>query len=137
MLNRDTYSRAPQANSLANNGVVEVSEDRSDAALSVLRYELQNFVCDGQYEEGLETVLHTFLLNLGNRSEQPEVWISSFYGRGNSCLLRMDNARALAWYATNSRGALAWSSHSSGGWCRDRPRGSIRASTIASSAGAL
>lgn len=89
MLNRDIYNTAPTENRLANNGVAEVSEDRSDAALSVLRYELETFVCNGQYEKGLETVLDKFLLNLSGRAEQPGVWISGFYGSGKSHLAKM------------------------------------------------
>lgn len=89
MLNRDIYNKAPSENRLANNGVAEVSEDQSDAALSVLRYELETFVCNGQYEKGLETILDKFLLNLGSRAEQPGVWISGFYGSGKSHLAKM------------------------------------------------
>ena len=89
MLNRDIYSKPPQENRLVNNGVVEVSEDYSEAAQSVLRYELETFVCDGQYEKGLETILDKFLLNLGHRAEQPGVWISGFYGSGKSHLAKM------------------------------------------------
>jgi hypothetical protein len=47
--------------------VAEVSEDHSEAAQSILRYELETFVCDGQYEKGIETILDKFLLNLGSR----------------------------------------------------------------------
>jgi len=89
MLNRDIYNKAPAENRLANNGVAEVSEDRSEAALGVLRYELETFVCNGQYEKGLETILDKFLLNLGSRAEQPGVWISGFYGSGKSHLAKM------------------------------------------------
>ena len=39
MLNRDIYNKAPQENRLVNNGVAEVSEDHSDAAQAILRYE--------------------------------------------------------------------------------------------------
>jgi hypothetical protein len=89
VLNRDIYVKAPDQNRLANNGVAEVSEDHSAAALEVLRYELETFVCDGQYEKGIETILETFLRNLGSRSEQPGVWISGFYGSGKSHLAKM------------------------------------------------
>jgi hypothetical protein len=89
MLNRDIYTRAPETTRLANNGVAEVSEDRSDAAMSVLREELESFVCDGQYEKGLAQILETFLGNLGRRAEQPGVWISGFYGSGKSHLAKM------------------------------------------------
>lgn len=89
MLNRDIYVKSPDQNRLANNGVAEVSEDHSAAALEVLRYELETFVCDGQYEKGIETILDTFLRNLGTKSEQPGVWISGFYGSGKSHLAKM------------------------------------------------
>ena len=89
MLNRDLYVKPPDQNRLANNGVAEVSEDRSAAALAVLRNEVETFVCDGQYEKGLETILDTFLRNLGTQSEQPGVWISGFYGSGKSHLAKM------------------------------------------------
>jgi hypothetical protein len=89
MLNRDIYNKAPQENRLVNNGVAEVSEDHSEAAQAILRYELETFVCDGQYEKGLETILDKFLLNLDAGSEQPGVWISGFYGSGKSHLAKM------------------------------------------------
>lgn len=89
MLNRDIYNKAPQENRLVNNGVAEVSEDHSDAAQAVLRYELETFVCDGQYEKGLETILDKFLVNLDAGTEQPGVWISGFYGSGKTHLAKM------------------------------------------------
>ena len=89
MLNRDIFNKLPSENRLVNNGVAEVSEDHSEAAQSVLRYELETFVCDGQYEKGLETVLDKFLHNLGSKNEQPGIWISGFYGSGKSHLAKM------------------------------------------------
>ena len=89
MHNRDIYNKLPSENRLANNGVAEVSEDHSAAAQAILRYELESFVCDGQYEKGLETILDKFLLNLGSKSEQPGVWISGFFGSGKSHLAKM------------------------------------------------
>jgi len=89
MLNRDIYIKPPKENRLVNNGVAEVSEDHSDVAQAILRHELETFVCDGQYEKGLETILDKFLLNLDAGTEQPGVWISGFYGSGKSHLAKM------------------------------------------------
>lgn len=89
MLNKDIYNKLPTENRLANNGVAEVSEDHSEGAQAILRYELETFVCDGQYEKGIETILEKFLLNLDSKTEQPGVWISGFYGSGKSHLAKM------------------------------------------------
>lgn len=89
MLNRDLYVKPPEQNRLVNNGVAEVSEDHSEAAQQVLRYELETFVCDGQYQKGMETILDTFLRNMGGGTEQPGMWISGFYGSGKSHLAKM------------------------------------------------
>src|SRR5690554_1450139 len=89
MLNRDIYLLDPQQNRLANNGVAEVEDDQSSQALKTLRYELQTFVCDGEYEKGLEKILATYLRNLTDDHEQPGVWISGFFGSGKSHLAKM------------------------------------------------
>ena len=89
MLNRDIYLKDPVENKLANNGVAEVKDDLSEQALNTLRYELDTFVCDGEYEKGLDKILSTFLTNLDSGNEQPGVWISGFYGSGKSHLAKM------------------------------------------------
>jgi hypothetical protein len=89
MLNKEIYNKLPSENRLVNNGVAEVSEDFSEAAQKVLRYELETFVCDGQYQKGLETIFEKFFLNLDSLAEQPGVWISGFYGSGKSHLAKM------------------------------------------------
>ena len=94
MLNREIYAKDPLANKLANNGVAEVKDDLSAQALETLKYELDTFVCNGEYEKGLEKILSTYLSNLGEEAggiskEQPGVWISGFYGSGKSHLAKM------------------------------------------------
>ena len=89
MLNHAIFTKDPKANRLVNNGVAEVTEDLSESALTVLRYELETFVCNGQYEKGMERILDAFLKNLSNAAEQPGVWISGFYGSGKSHMAKM------------------------------------------------
>nr|MDQ2696937.1 BREX system P-loop protein BrxC [Pseudomonadota bacterium] len=90
MLNQTIYTKDPLENRLLNNGVAEVREDHSQEALRTLRYELDTFVCEGEYEKGLVKILDAFLRNLGNDApEQPGVWISGFYGSGKSHLAKM------------------------------------------------
>ena len=89
MLNKDIYVKDPLANQLANNGVAEVKDDNSEQALSTLKYELETFVCDGEYEKGLDKILSAFLTNVDKGTEQPGIWISGFYGSGKSHLAKM------------------------------------------------
>ena len=57
-------------------------------ALDVLRYELETFVCEGEYEKGLEHILESYVKNIEG-AQQPAVWISGFYGSGKSHLVKM------------------------------------------------
>jgi len=88
MKNREVYASDPSSQKLVNEGVANVNDDRTERALEVLRYELQTFVCDGQYQDGLERILDAFLKNL-NQAQQPAVWVSGFYGSGKSHLVKM------------------------------------------------
>ena len=47
-----------------------------------------SFVCNGEYERGLERILDQFLSHLG-QPEQPAAWVSGFYGSGKSHLMRV------------------------------------------------
>ena len=89
MLNQEIYAKDPLENKLANNGVAEVKDDTSKQALETLRYELETFVCDGEYKKGLDNILDSFLTNVANGSEQKGIWISGFYGSGKSHLAKM------------------------------------------------
>ena len=89
MLNRDIYLTEPKDKTLANNGVAVVKDDQSEKALDTLRYELETFVCEGEYQAGLDKILSTYLRNLGSNNEQPGIWISGFYGSGKSHLAKM------------------------------------------------
>lgn len=88
LLNKDVFVTDPTRLSIPNLGVAKVTEPRSDEEWATLDYELRSFVCEGEYERGLERVLATFLANL-DRPQQPAVWVSGFYGSGKSHFVRV------------------------------------------------
>ena len=88
MKNFEVYEKDPRSHELLNQGVAKVTSGQSDKELKTLRYELTNFVCDGQYAKGLDRILSNFLGQTGD-SEQPGVWVSGFYGSGKSHLVKM------------------------------------------------
>lgn len=88
MKNRDVYQKDPAARKLVNEGVASVNEEKTKEALAVLRYELETFVCSGQYEKGMYHILETYLKNV-DQAQQPAVWVSGFYGSGKSHLVKM------------------------------------------------
>ena len=88
MMNLDIYAKDPRTHTLLNQGVAKVTSGQTAAELDTLRYELDNFVCDGQYAEGLSRILSTYLGHL-DKPEQPGVWVSGFFGSGKSHLVKM------------------------------------------------
>lgn len=88
MNNRDVYQKDPATRKLVNEGVASVNDEKTSQALAVLRYELETFVCDGQYEKGMSHILETYLKNI-DQAQQPAVWVSGFYGSGKSHLVKM------------------------------------------------
>ena len=88
MKNREIYVHDPSARDLLNNGVAEVKDTGSAEELQTLHYELSTFVCEGQYEKGMQRILDSYLRNL-DKPEQPAVWVSGFYGSGKSHLVKM------------------------------------------------
>ena len=87
--NRDLYFRDPTTLELLNNGVSKVSEIGSDEGqIRTLRFELQNFVCDGEYARGMERILMAYIGGLG-KAEQNAVWVSGFFGSGKSHLVKV------------------------------------------------
>lgn len=89
MKNREVFLVDPSKRKLVNEGVASVNDDpTSKDSLDILRYELETFVCDGQYHKGLEHILNIYLSNLDQPS-QPAVWVSGFFGSGKSHLVKM------------------------------------------------
>ncbi len=88
MNNRIIYKQDPLEYQLLNNGFARVDDSRSADELRTLRFELQTFICEGQYESGIIRILRSFLKNLPN-PEQPAAWVSGFFGSGKSHLVKM------------------------------------------------
>lgn len=86
--NREVFYKDPTLLTIPNDGVAKVGTPQSEDEWKVLRYELQSFVCDGEYRRGLERILATYLAHL-DRDTQPAVWVSGFYGSGKSHLVRV------------------------------------------------
>jgi hypothetical protein len=87
--NREIYYRDPTTVELLNNGVSKVSEfGQDERQIKTLRFELETFVCDGEYARGLERILKAYLDGLG-REEQKAVWVSGFFGSGKSHLVKV------------------------------------------------
>lgn len=84
MLNKDIYVVNPAERKIVNEGVASVN----DINTNVLRYEIETFVCDGQYEKGMEHILDVYLRNL-SQEQQPAVWVSGFFGSGKSHMVKM------------------------------------------------
>src|SRR6266567_2225477 len=86
--NRDVFLEDPTTYTIPNNWVTKVIDPRTPEEWDVLRYELKNFVCKGEYQRGLSLVLSTYIDNF-SRKEQPAVWVSGFYGSGKSHFVRV------------------------------------------------
>jgi hypothetical protein len=87
-LNKDVFLEDPTRQQLPNDGVAKVQIPTTPGEWNVLRYELSHFVCEGEYEHGLERILSTYVRNVG-RPQQPAAWVSGFYGSGKSHLVRV------------------------------------------------
>ncbi len=88
ILNRDVFLVDPTKYTIPNNGVAKVIDPRTPEEWAVLRYELEHFVCEGEYRRGLAHILATYIDNLA-KAEQPAVWVSGFYGSGKSHFVRV------------------------------------------------
>ena len=61
---RDVLARDPSSWLIPNLGVAKVGQPRTDEEWSILRYELDAFVAEGEYATGLERILRSYLTNL-------------------------------------------------------------------------
>ena len=86
--NRDVFAIDPTQGDIPNLGVAKVKNPEDAGDWATLEWELRSFVCEGEYERGLDRILGQFLSHLG-QNEQPAVWVSGFFGSGKSHLMRV------------------------------------------------
>ncbi len=88
MKNREIFLRDPATAKLMNNGQARINDGMTPQEWATLREELSNFVCEGQYADGMLRILEAFLGRVGG-TDQTGAWVSGFYGSGKSHLLKM------------------------------------------------
>jgi hypothetical protein len=85
---KDALQRDPASHPLVNQGQARISDSRNERAQSELRGELETFVCEGQYADGVQKIIRSFLDNIGKTSQRG-AWVSGFFGSGKSHVLKM------------------------------------------------
>jgi hypothetical protein len=83
MKTKELFLKDPTQWTVANGGVTS----NNDAGAETLRYELNTFVCEGEYHQGLARILQGYLDALGK--EQKAAWVSGFYGSGKSHMVKV------------------------------------------------
>ena len=86
--NREVFALDPTEGDIPNLGVAKVKSPEDAGDWATLEWELRSFVCEGEYERGLDRILDQFLSHLG-QPEQPAAWVSGFFGSGKSHLMRV------------------------------------------------
>ena len=85
---KDTLQRDPASHPLVNQGQARIPDSRDERTQAELRGELETFVCEGQYADGMQKIIRSFLDNIGKTSQRG-AWVSGFFGSGKSHLLKM------------------------------------------------
>ena len=85
---KDILQRDPSTHPLVNQGQARITGHSNAKELDELRGELSTFVCEGQYADGIQRILQSYLSNLAQTS-QKAAWVSGFFGSGKSHLLKM------------------------------------------------
>lgn len=88
MKNNELFVLNPLENNLLNDGVVNINNAEDENGLKIIRHELKTFVCEGEYERGIQRILDTYLKHVED-PKQPAVWVSGFFGSGKSHLIKM------------------------------------------------
>ena len=88
ILNKVLFQRDPTQTKLLNDGVAAVKDAVTEQERETLRHELSQFVCEGQYKDGIVRILESFMACISSTS-QLAAWISGFFGSGKSHLEKM------------------------------------------------
>lgn len=85
---KDVLQRDPGTFPLVNQGQARIVDSQNEKALEELRGELSTFVCEGQYADGVQKIIRSYLDSIG-KTNQKAAWVSGFFGSGKSHLLKM------------------------------------------------
>ena len=85
---KDVLQRDPGIFPLVNQGQARIVDSHNEKALEELRGELYTFVCEGQYADGVQRIIRSYLDSIG-KTNQKAAWVSGFFGSGKSHLLKM------------------------------------------------
>ncbi len=90
---KEILQRDPAAHPLVNQGQARIATAGGGSGgggriTEELRGELSTFVCEGQYADGIQRILSSYLTSL-NQPSQKAAWVSGFFGSGKSHLLKM------------------------------------------------
>src|SRR5438067_8439216 len=85
---KDVLQRDPSTFPLVNQGQARIVDSHNEKALEELRGELSTFVCEGQYDEGVQKIIRSYLDSIG-KTNQKASWASGFICSGKSHLHRM------------------------------------------------
>lgn len=85
---KDVLQRDPGTFPLVNQGQARIVDSHNEKALEELRGELSTFVCEGQYADGVQKIIRSYLDSIG-KTNQKAAWVSGFFGSGKSHLLKM------------------------------------------------
>ena len=85
---KDVLQRDPSTHPLVNHGQARITGSADGRELEELHAEISTFVCEGQYADGIQRILSSYLGNI-TQTSQKAAWVSGFFGSGKSHLLKM------------------------------------------------